>query len=258
MYKTQDSIKSNNIDFSSDNLFTGVWRLGNDNINRFDPFIPGYATVIWTKLPVFMDDSSQKQFRALTEKNFKAFSGLSDISLEVESLAHGFTGNELPVATTIRKENTTFNLRHYELAGSPIRQYYTEWITGIRDPETGLATYNGKIKDQTYQYSMKNHTGELLYIVTDPSNAVGGASGIEFACYYTNVFPTKIPLDHLNYSSGDHGLVETDIEFRGNFHMSKDINDMAVKAMQTYAIKKTYGEYNSLSNVTSYVGYNEK
>lgn len=269
-FKSQDGFASkvfgsNKIDYTTDNLFAGVWRLKQDNLNRFDPFIQGYASIIWTKLPLFFtyandDTTIGAQFKALTEKNFKSFSGLSDLTLDAETMSHGFAGNELPVATNLKKENTSFTLKHYELAGSPIREMYQYWITGIRDPETGLATYHGALKNGKCVYSMKNHTAELLYVVTDPSFAIGGNTGIEAAAYYTNCFPTKIPMDHLNYSSGDHGITEIDIEFRGNFHMSKAVNELAVKAMQAYTIQKTYGDYNSMAESTEpnlTTGYNE-
>jgi hypothetical protein len=247
-------------DFSTDNLFTGVWNLNRDNLDRFDPFIQGWAAIVWTKLPAFFEKSSKSavttQFKHLTEKNFKSFSGISDITLEADQMSAGFTGNELPVATTIKKENTSFTLKHYELSGSPVREMYQYWITGIRDPETGVATYHGAIANGNLVYSMKNHTGELLYVVTDPSFAIGGAMGIEFAAYYTNVFPTKIPQDHLNYSSGDHGLTEIDIEFRGNYHVGTQVNNLAKNAMKSYKITKSYGdtEINTSGNL-AFTGY---
>jgi hypothetical protein len=270
-FSSQDNIRSAafsnglgaNVDYTTDNLFTGVWRLDQSNLNKFDPFVGGYAGIVWTQLPAFWDKADSgsgmtAQFKALTERNFKAFSGIGDLTLDTDALSTGFAGNELPVATNIKKENTTFTIKHYELAGSPIRELYQYWITGIRDPETGLATYHGAIANGMV-YSMKNHTAELLYIVTDPSFAIGGAIGIEFACYYTNVFPTKIPQDHLNYSSGDHAITEIDQEFRGNYHQSSAINNLAVTAMKSYTITKTYGDYNAFTSTTSNLntGYNE-
>ena len=247
-FVSQKGIKESTVDFSTDNLFTGVWNLNENNIERFDPFIGGQAAIYWTRLPQFFTTDATKNFRSLTTRNFKSFSGIGDITLDTDQISHGFTGNELPVATTIKKENTSFTLKHYELAGSPIRELYQYWVTGIRDPETGIATYHGQLKEGGLTYSMKNHTGELIYVVTDPSFALGGASGIEFAAYYTNVFPTKIPQDHLNYSSGDHGLVEVDIEFRGCFHQSSDINSLAAQIMKSSAYNKTYGDYKVTSS----------
>lgn len=244
-------------DYTTDNLFAGVWQLNQDNLTNFDPFIGGYAFIMWTKLPQFFlgNETLKKNFQALTEKNFKSFSGIGDMTLQVEDLTTGFAGNAYGVATNIQKENTSFTLTHYELAGSPIRELYQYWVTGIRDPETGLAHYHGQVDD--LGYSAKNHTGELLYVVTDPS---GSEKGIEFACYYTNVMPTKVPQDHLNYSSGDHGLVEIQIDFRGNYHQSSEINLMAIEAMKKYRIAKRFGDYKhtGVDAATVFGGYNEK
>ena len=254
VFTSQSGIKqkalNKSTDYTHDNLFAGVWRLDQTNLAEFDPFIQGYAFIMWTKLPAFFDTvNAAPQFKSLTEKNFKAFSGISDMTLGVEDITTGFAGNAYGVATNIQKENTSFTLTHYELAGSPIRELYQYWITGIRDPETGLAHYHGKIEDGM-EYSAKNHTGELLYVVTDPSGAAGGVSGIEFACYYTNVMPTKIPQDHLNYSSGDHGLVEIQIDFRGNYHQSGEINSLAKTAMEAYKINKKFGDYGLNNTLT--------
>lgn len=252
----QKGVKKANMDYSVDNLFAGVWRLDQSNLNRFDPFIGGYAFFMWTKLPLFFDADVKSQFQNLTEKNFKAFSGIGDMTLNTEDMTMGFAGNTLGVATNLQKENTNFTLTHYELSGSPIRELYQYWVTGIRDPETGLAHYHGKVDSLQDGYSMKNHTGELLYVVTDPS---GSNKGIEFAAYYTNVIPLKIPQDHLNYSAGDHSIPEIQIDFKGNFHQSKEINDLAVSAMQKYRLNKKYGDYalNKVKEKIKSTGYDE-
>ena len=69
-------------------------------------------------------------------------------------------------------------------------------------------------------------------------------------------------MDHLNYTSGDHGLTEISQEFRGTFHMSKEINELAVKAMEAYAIKKRFGNYGDIitnfsTQMDNATGYNE-
>lgn len=240
-FKTQNGLKS--YDFNeNDNLFSGVWNLNNDNLQKYDPFITGYAFIVWTKLPAFFDEPFAKRFKGITEKNFKSFSGVSDMNLNVEDVTHGFAGNAYGVATGLQKENNSFSITHIETSGSPIRELYSYWVMGISDSETGLARYHGKISNDM-PYSAKNHTGELLYIVTDPSGGYKG-SGVEFACYYTNVLPTKVPQDHLNYSSGDHSSVEITMDFRGNYHQSETINAMAVNFLKTNYIKNGFESYN--------------
>lgn len=254
----QKALGPNATKYDTDNLFAGVWRLDQANLDKFDPFITGYAFWIWTKMPAFFDETMKSQFRNLTEKNFKAYSGIGDMTLQVEDMTMGFAGNAYGVATNIQKENTQFSITHYELAGSPIRELYQYWITGIRDPETGLSHYHGKLgSKECPTYSAKYHTGEGIYIVTDPSGAIGGETGIEFAAYYTNILPTKVPQDHLNYNAGDHGTSEIQMDFRGNFHQSKAINALAAEVMKSYRITKQYGDYGVSNASYNPRGYNE-
>ena len=244
-FKTQQGIRNYDWDRSNgNNFFNGRFQLNKANLDAYDPFITGYAFIIWMELPAFFDQTRQQNFKNMTQKNFKSFSGIGDMTLNFDQISAGFTGNEYPVPTTIAKENTSFSLKHTEFAGSPIRDLYTYWVTGIRDFETGIAHYHGKVNSEGLKYSMKNQVGELLYIVTDPSAGVNNAAdAIEFAAYYTNVIPTKIPQDHLNYNSGDHGVVEVDIEFRGNFHMSEKINQLAASQLKTLQLLEGWGSF---------------
>jgi len=140
---------TNGTDYAGDNLFAGMWHLGQENLSKFDPYIKGYAFWIWTAFPKFLSVDSEflSRFKALTERNFKSLSGLSDLSLDSDAITHGFAGNELNVPTNLKKDITTITMKHQELAGSPIRESIQHWVTGIRDPETGLATYHGRMTD---------------------------------------------------------------------------------------------------------------
>lgn len=258
--------------YTSDQLFQGVWRLDQNNIAKFDPFLTGYAFFIWMKPPVFMtklgnkDGKIWQNFKSLTEKNFKEFGGLSDMTLGSEDVTMGFAGNTIAFPTNMPKENTTFTLTHQELQGSPIREGYNLWTTGIRDHDTGLATYHGLINTSSdLRYSMKNHTAEAIYVVTDPSGAslYGSRTGtapswsIEFACYITNMFPTKNPMEHFNYTAGDHAFRDISEEFRGTIHLGQHVNDLAKRVMNDYAYKSRYHDYAAYSENEHKTGYDE-
>ena len=239
-------------DYTQNNLFAGMWEVGQANIDRFDHFLTGYGFFFWTKPCRFMGSGGLNiwdNFKALTERNFKSIDGIQNFTLESDAVVHGIAGNEFPVATNMKKDITTFTLKHQELAGSPIRELYQAWATGIRDPETGLAHYHGLINSSNeWIYSLKNHTAEAIYVVTDPSGAnIGGGEGsklsVEYACYFTSVFPTVVPQQHLNYAAGEHAPVEIDIEFRCTYHQSKVINELAVEYMKAYYIRNMYGDY---------------
>lgn len=198
---------------------------------QFDPFVGGYAFIIWVKVPKWLEETFPG-FVAMTQKNFKSFDGISDIDLGTDDYHFGFNSNAYGVATSISKGNTEFTLKHQEYSGSPIKNMYQFWVSSIRDPRTDIATYPTMFG---CEYSAKNHTGELLYIVTRPDVNNVSKKNIEFAAYYTNVFPTKIPLGHLNYSEGDHALVEIDIPFKGNMNIGPKIDAFAAKKL-----KETY------------------
>lgn len=248
----QDGLKDYASDPAAKNFFAGTWDMDQNNLNSYDPFVQGYAYIIWTRLPKFFDGTTLANFKYMTQKNFKAFSGLGDMTLDTDTVSMGFAGNTFATATNLKKSEGNFSLTHQEFSGSPIRQLYEYWITGIRDPETGLATYHGQIASGALNYSMANHTGELMYIVTDASGALGGATAIEYAAYYTNVIPTKIPQDHLNFTAGDHGLTEIQVDFTGVWHKSKEVNNLAVKLLAEVYTLPTFGDYG-----TANAGFNQ-
>lgn len=189
----------------------------------FDPFVSGYAIIIWKKVPSWVT-SEFPGFSAMTQKNFKSFDGLSDMELQTGQYEHSFNGNQYDFATTIQKNNTEFTIKHQEFSGSPIKNMYQHWVTGIRDPRTDIAQYP---KRYGLDYCAKNHTGELLYIVTRPDINNVGKNNIEFAAYYTNVMPTKVPFSHLNFNLNEHNPAEIDITFKGTLNIGKKVDDFA-------------------------------
>jgi len=207
----------------NDSFFTGHMNLQDLN---FDPLVTGYAFIIWTKLPKWVTNFAPK-FKELTQRNFKSFDGLADIELQTAAYEQSFNNNEYNYATTISKQNTEFTLKHQEFSGNPIKNMYQFWVSGIRDPDTDIATYP---KAFGIDYAAKNHTGELLYVVTRPdANNFNNSEihNIEFAAYYTNVMPTKIPIAHFEYSQGEHNSPEIDIPFKGNLHIGPKVDAFA-------------------------------
>ena len=216
---------------NSANFFKGTQNL---QTLEFDPLITGYAFIIWTFIPSWVE-TEFPDFKSATQKNFKSFGGLSDMELQTAAHNYGFASNEYNVATNIQKQNTDFTIKHSEYSGSPIKNMYQLWVSGIRDPETGIATYP---KKYNMDYAAKNHTAELLYVVTRPDANNVENKNIEFAAYYTNVFPTKIPISHLNYDIGTHDAPEIEMSFKGTMHLSSQVDAFAINALKsTYAFR---------------------
>lgn len=203
----------------------GSWFTGKMNTQKldFDPLVTGYAFLVWTKLP-FWVEKTYTNFADMTQKNFKSFEGLANMELQTAQYTHTFNANSYEYATSLQKQNTNFTIRHQEFSGNPIKNMYQFWITGIRDPETDIAVYPRAFG---CTYGAKNHTGELLYIVTRPDANNVERNNIEFAAYYTAVMPTTIPIQHFSYNQGDHNSPEIDINFVGDLHLGPEVDNYA-------------------------------
>jgi hypothetical protein len=221
-----DSLVGNNKTF-----FTGT----DDMINlSFTPIVTGYAFIFWVRLPEwFKEDEDLKYFEAMTQKNFQSFQGLTDMELETATHQMGFNGNEFNVATVLRKGNTDFTLRHKEYMGSPIRKLYQKWISYISDPRTGVAVYP-RLFDGQYEYSARNHSAQLLYVMTRPDVYNVGKHAVEFAAFYMNVIPRTIPLSHYAYEQGNQDSPTVEINFNGVLEIGPDVEEYAGFVLDSY------------------------
>ena len=207
-----------------DSFFQGQFQ--SDTIVR-DPLVSGFAFIKWLHVPDWVE-KEYAGFQALTEKNLRAFTGINDIDMNTFSVQEGFTGSENMFAGSAQNFQG-FSLTHREYSGSPIRNAYTHWVSGVRDPVTGIATYPAKYGKE---YSAANHTGELIYIMTRPDADNQKASVIEFACLYTMVMPTKIPMGHLNFTAGSNDGTEIEMPFVGVPHIGKNVNAIALEQLK--------------------------
>lgn len=240
---SQSGIRQVSRAYDDVDIFKGILKLDNANINQFDPMITGYAQFYWIKLPPFMTQGNPElttRFRNYTEKGHTSFDGIQDMAVDSEDMTGGIAGNQFKMVTNVKDDFDTFTMKVYELQGSPVRESIQYWVTGVRDYKTGYATYHGLVDTIDGGYTAKNHTGELLYVVTDPS---GSSNGIEYAALITNIMPTKIPKSHLNLNHGEHGLVQIDLEFTGVKYESQFINEYAKKLVAARRKIETYDQF---------------
>ena len=227
--------------------FTGT----DDMINlSFTPIETGYAFIFWVKLPGwFKEDDDLQYFEAMTQKNFDSFQGLTDMELETATHQMGFNGNEFNVATVIRKSNTDFTIRHKEYMGSPIRKMYQKWITYISDPRTGIALYPRVFED--YPYDAKNHTAQLLYVMTRPDVYNTGKNTVEFAALYSNVFPRTIPLSHYAFEKGAQDSPTIEINFNGVIEIGPDVEEYANYVLEAFFNGTGEGSYTFVDSLNT-------
>jgi hypothetical protein len=228
--------------------FSGV----DDLVNiGFDPIVTGYSFIKWIGLPGwFQEDEDLRYFDVMTQKNFRSFSGVEDVTLTTLTHQTGFAGNEFDVAGGITRGNTEFTIGHKEYSGGVMRKMYQKWITYIRDPRTGIALYPRIFP--AYDYGARNHTGQLLFVSVRPdvTNVSEEADIIEYAAFYTNVIPTNVPLGTLyNYELGTQDSPTIDITFKGFVEIGPDVEDYAKKVLREQILNP---EQNGIVFVDSY------
>lgn len=226
---------------AAESFFQGQFQ--SDQIVR-DPLISGYSFVKWLSIPAWVTQE-YPEFAKLTEKNLRAFGGLSDIDMNTFAVQEGFSGSENMFAGGAQMFQG-FTMTHREYSGSPVRNAYRHWVTGVRDPVTNLARYPKDYPALTDggQYGAKYHTGQLIYIQTRPdADNVGNAKIIEFACLYTMVMPTRIHYGHHNFTAGTTDGSELEQAFVGVPHISPMVDELAADTLKDLYPFMTGGEF---------------
>lgn len=229
---------------TGDNFFTGAINTGQIS---HDPYVTGFAFWVWVSVPTWL--SNPEEFKALSQKNFLAFQGLSNLEMETEGVRGGFTANETHYAKQTGAKPTEFTLRYQIHSGSPLDRFYNEWYSGIRDPHTGIATYP---KQFGLEYHSSNHTGVGLYVVTRPDANNFDAKNIEFATLITHMQPKRINMEHFNFEQGTNDFATGEMPFSGVMHFGQQVAQYA----ESYISDKVYNfiTENSFSNINTYTG----
>lgn len=242
----QSNIKAYTRDMTQYSLFMGGLNVKNKAIAQYSPFKTGYARIFFVRMPVFMEKivpNKTKNFKHLLEYGFVGIDGIQNLTLQTEQITGGYAGRSFDVATNVQDDTNEITVKVYEMAGSPVREYTDLWITGIGDPNSGLAHYHGALDlDPNLEYNQANHTAEAIYVVTDPT---GRSAGIEYACLIANMMPKQVKKDHLNYESGQHQVVQTDISFTAVKYESPQINEIAMALFDKFKIIRDYLDFTS-------------
>ena len=221
----QSNIKSNTKSFDKFGYFLGGIDVTHQNLDQFTPYIRGVSRVFLHKPPAFMLErfpDMTRRFKTYVETAYTSIDGLADISVDFTDFEGGFAGQRYSTVSLARDETESITIQMYELTGSPIREYLDTWITGTRDPRSGIAHYHGVIADKGADYySERNHTAEMFYVNMDPT-----AINIEYCCMFAHMFPTRVPKAHLNYEKGNRDNAQLDCEFRCTKYESPAINSI--------------------------------
>lgn len=232
------------------------------NLDQMTPYIPGISRLYFHKVPYFMQTAFPNltdNFRSYIETGFKAISGIGDLSATEATIEGGWANQKLDNISTVTDDTTQIEVTLYEQTGSPVRQFIETWMTGIRDPRSGVAHYHGVVTSPVsgrggdVDYGEQNHTGEFVYVVLDPT-----AQYIEYAALLAHVWPKNVPKQHLNYTSGDRGPAEMQLQFSCIKYEGKYINEIAAYYISKSNLVYNYLDFNPYRpNVDAHASWDE-
>lgn len=246
------TMQSNIAQFDSEgikkySLFLGGLDTTNKSLAQYDPLRTGYGRIFFVRMPFFMDclmPTATKGVKHMLEYGNTGVTGLGNTTLDFEQFTGGYAGKSFDIPTVAKDETTEITIQLYEFAGSPIREYMEMWISGISDPNTGLATlHNARTNSgKRVKYTQANITAEAFYVHTGPT---GRQDDIQYACFLTNMMPKQATKDHFEYTSGDHKIVQISQTFTCVKYESAQINNVAKALIKKYVILRDFLDFKS-------------
>lgn len=238
----QSNIKQNTKDYQNFGYFLKGIDDTHQNLDQLDPYIPGVSRLWMYKVPHFMNVMYKQKthnFKTLIETGYISVQGINDLTVAFEDFQGGFAGQKFATVSTVEDSTDTVTVQVYESSGSPVREYLDTWITGTRDPRSGIAHYHGAIAMGAVRYGEINHTCEFIFGTLDPT-----ARDLEYSCMFAHGFPTTVPKGHLNYQSNERGKVQMDIPFRISKYESPAINQVTKWYLEASQIEYNYLKFN--------------
>ena len=246
------TMQSNIAQFDASNiqkysLFLGGLDTTHESLKQYDPLRTGYGRIFFVRMPFFMEclmPTATKGVKHMLEYGNTGITGLGNTTLDFEQFTGGYAGKSFDIPTVAKDETTEITIQLYEFAGSPIREYMEMWISGISDPNTGLATLHNARTDAgaRVKYTQANITAEAFFVHSGPT---GRADDIQYACFLTNMMPKQATKDHFEYTSGDHKIVQISQTFTCVKYESAQINTVAKALIKKYVILRDFLDFQS-------------
>lgn len=245
--ETNKVLRKNRKNFNNFAYFQSGIDVTQQNLDQMTPYVPGIAKLYMHRTPLFMEkafNTITKNFKSYIETGFKSVSGIGDLSADFIDIEGGWANQRFSNISMVKDDTDEITIELYEQTGSPVREFIETWMTGVRDPRSGVAHYHGALDgSDPVKYSEKNHTCEFIYMDLDPT-----ARFIEYACMFAHCFPTKVSKSHLNYSSGQRGEVLMDCSFRVTKYEGRYINDIAAWYLAQDKLSYNYLDFNPNRN----------
>ena len=239
-------IRRNTKSYKDLSYFIGGIDVTQQNLDQMTPYIPGISRLFFHTTPLFMQEGFKDltdNFKSHIETGYKSVSGIEGLQADFVQISGGFAEQSFENISKITDGSNAISVTLYEQTGSPVREFIETWLTGVRDPRSGIAHYHGLVKKPdgtgSVEYAEKNHTGEFIFYDLDPT-----AHYLEYACMWAHCFPKGIDKQHLNYQSGSRDVVELSLEFSGTKYESRYINDIAIYYLTQEQLDFNYLNFN--------------
>ena len=209
-------------DLTQYTLFRGVTDFS--QLHQFNNFEGGYSFLHVLKIPKFLDElkSQNKDYETLInsyrhylEYAFKGLSGFEDITTDTAELNNGVSTMQI-INKVNMQSASSFSMNYNEQHGLLLAKVHELYLRGIKDPKTGVKTYNGLIKgpegsDVGMQAGYENEVFTFLYYVCDNT-----CRNIEKAYLIVSAQPTTAALgDVSNSERGQFEWKEVSVQFNG-------------------------------------------
>ena len=242
--ETNKVLRKNRKNFNNFAYFQSGIDVTQQSLDQMTPYVPGISLLFMHRTPLFMEKAYKDMtanFKSYIETGFKSVQGIGDLSADFIDIEGGWAAQKFSNISLVRDDTDEITIELYEQTGSPVREFIETWMTGVRDPRSGVAHYHGAFDMDTdsVEYSEKNHTCEFIYMDLDPT-----ARFIEYACMFAHCFPTKVPKSHLNYQSGQRGEVLMDLGFKVTKYEGRYINDIAAWYLAQNKLSYNYLDFN--------------
>jgi hypothetical protein len=241
-YSGDNPMKQNTQNYNQFGYFLQGIDVTRQGIDQMTPYVPGVSRLFMHVVPPFMQvqfPTLTKNFKSYIETGYKSVDGISDLDVEFINIEGGFAQQSFNNVSHVRDSTEEITVQLYEMSGSPVRDFIETWITGVRDPRSGIAHYHGAIASGEVDYCEKNHTAEFVYYALDPT-----AKKIEYACLFAHCFPTRVQKSHLNYTSGTRGEVLLDVAFKVTKYEGRYVNDLAAYYLAKDNLNYNYLDFN--------------
>lgn len=241
-WTSQTNAKVNRKNFQNFSYFLGGIDDTHQNLDSFTPYIPGVGRIWMYRVPHYMNyvyGEQTKAFKTFVEAGYTSVGGIGDISVDFTQFQGGFAAQQFATVSSATDETNSISIQMWELTGSPIREYLDTWVSGVRDPRSGIAHYHGAIEDGWCTYGEINHTCEFVFVDMDPT-----AKELEYSCLLAHGFPQGVPKDHLNYTSGERSGVQMNCQFRISKYESPAINEVGQWYLDASKVEYNYLRFN--------------